>query len=725
MLALVLTGRAFGETAPEALGDCAINVVFGTFNDRGFVGASGFAFDGKYGAPVRKVEMYLDGVAAGDVSLRGLRPDVLTHFSRPDYLWSGWNGTLSLEGLRPGRHTVQFVAISHSGKPIPCGARSFEVTVAAEPPARSRWRIGVEILLRSSLFLAWCALVGLPLAIAARHRQPAFAAPVLGLGLLGVFVEAGGALHVRPSRSALVLTVLSIAALGWMWISGRLRLRSPSRPVWTIVAIVGLFCVIGVVPLASHGEGTVLGDIDDATRECVVADSISRFGWRVPGPVRGAFATLRHEIGIRDIRPGEMYLLSALGDAFGVRAHVVHSVAMLAMGSFVIWSAGLLARTVLPGRRRRWWWLAPLFVAANSVVLSTLYWQHLGSLMGAALFVSFTALTIRLARSRRFADALCVAITVGSAFVFYPEAVPVWALTGLLACATVSGRSRRRKAAGALLLAVVLSVAVNPVGVARFSRYAQKMSQTLSGPRERTMTGDTHYFPPPTVIAGLEAYREDARAPLGAVRRVLVPVGAIAILATALLGWSRLSRRGKAVAVTIILPTAAALVGNVLLEFPYGYAKILPTAAAMGSVSLVFFAAAAAEATGRPARDSRVRMAIAGTLVLALLLAIPSARHVWRRALAVVPVFDPAWRVLPALGEAAGAGSVIVVDQPGIAPGAWIRYFLGENAVVERAALPPPDGSRRYLLVDRRKRADAVPGPGWITSRNFALAPLD
>ena len=43
-----------------------------------------------------------------------------------------------------------------------------------------------------------------------------------------------------------------------------------------------------MLPFALHGEGAVLGDIDDASRECVVADSLSEYGWRVPPDERNA-----------------------------------------------------------------------------------------------------------------------------------------------------------------------------------------------------------------------------------------------------------------------------------------------------------------------------------------------------------------------------------------------------------------------------------------------------
>src|SRR6266545_5268307 len=262
---------ADGAPAEPVPGYCDINVVFGPLVTGGHVAVIGFAVDETDGAPVRKIELTLDGSIHGEASLMGLRPDVLAHFARQDYLWAGWKATASLDGVPPGTHSVDIVAVTHRGKTIPCGTRKFEVSPGLELPRPRARLIALRILLRAALFFLWIILIGL---------APAAAMP--------------GAL------------------------------RFLSAPFLGLAGFSALFAIIGVLPFALHGEGAVLGDIDDASRECVVADSISQYGWSVPPDVAGYLATMRREIEAHHVRPGGIYLLSALADAFGVRSYEIH-----------------------------------------------------------------------------------------------------------------------------------------------------------------------------------------------------------------------------------------------------------------------------------------------------------------------------------------------------------------------------------------------------------------
>jgi hypothetical protein len=670
---------------------------------------------------VGKVEIWLDGAREGEATLGGIRRDVLQHFARPDFLWSGWNAEISLRGARPGRHRIEMVAVSQVGKRIVCGSRDFEVVPVGEPSGRPAWKIGAEILGRTALTLLWLGLVGWAPSIGFRVAYP-FSAPLCGLALFAVFADLGAFFHVRPSRSAVVLTLLSLVALA-VFFGRRSRIRRPSRATLVLAAVIAGFAMIGVIPLASQGEGAVLGDIDDASRECVVADSISLYGWRIPPDVSGYFAAMRQQIELGDVRPGSIFLLSALADAYGVRAHAVHSVAMLTAGSLVVASSGLLAWLLL-SRRSGFWWLAPSLVAVNTTVLANLYAQHLGSLLAASLLVSFLAFALRLAAAGGWGRIAAVAVVVAAGFVLYPEALPATALAGLLTLGAARRRGRRR-ASSRLILASIIAIAIDPVGFSRFVRYGTAQVNSLSNSYDRMMTGDTHYFPSPAVIWGLEAYREDARAPIGTLRARLVPLASIAILVSVAIGWRRRTGREKAIVTALLGPVVVALLANLHLDFPYGFAKFLPAAGALWSVVFVFLVLLAAEPRPGGAKPAPGGLFAAATLALVFILAAPSVRHVIRRAVRSVPAYDPAYRSLGALGAAVERSSVIVVDEPAIASREWIRYFLGANAVLDASTPIPDDGARTYRLVDRRKEPAIPSGAPAIAAGTYALVPID
>ncbi|MFN2387186.1 MAG: hypothetical protein ABR576_13040 [Thermoanaerobaculia bacterium] len=720
---------AGGEAPPaERRGYCAINRVDGPLAPGGYAAATGFAVDLVQGAPVRKIEMLLDGAPAGEASLRGLRPDVMAHFARQDFLWSGWSGTISLEGRASGKHAFSAAAVLASGERVPCEGAPPEITVLAieDPPDRPRGRLAAEILLRTAGVLLGFALLGWAAAAVLRLRPLALAAPLTGFCLFPVVAEWGAAARVRPFHATAAAVLLAIGALALLFRKDRQRLRPELRASAPTLLCVLIFAAVGVIPLASHGDGAVLGDIDDAVREASLAESITRFGWSVPEDVKGYFAVIPTAWRSVSVREGGAYLLSALAQRFRVPAHEVHATAMLAAGCFVVLAAGYLATVALGASRLAPF--APLLAALNSVLFATLYGQHLGSLFAAALMAAFAAFLLRMGSAATPHTPVSAALAAAAGLTLYPESMAAWAAAAVVLLAAAEAASRRM-VLERLALAALLAVALNPVGLAkaaRFALYNFEQSREMVSPYSRMVAGDTHYFPPLTVVAGIEAYRDDARAPAGALRRALIPATGLLILATAVLGWRGLPRSDRRTLAVLLVPPALALFANFRLGFPYGFAKFLPIAIPLWAVAFtLFFAGAALGRRGEPA-PLRARMAAAAALALTLLLALPAVRHAVSRAVRAVPSYDAAMRVLPALARTLGRSAVLRVDEPLVARREWFGYFLGENAMEYEAAGGPvrrPDvPGPRYRLVDRRDPDVKLPGPAVVSSRYFAAA---
>jgi len=717
---------ALGSTEQNPV--CAINRIDGAVSTGGFLSITGFAVDPQRGAPVEKMEFLLDGALTGESSLSGLRPDVATHFHRQDYLWSGWSASISLEAVPAGKHLVQIKAIGPSGKKASCGIWEVEVLRVPRVPSPPAWRIAAVILLRTLAFLFWLGLIGWFPARVLGSRPVALSAPLLGLALFAIFAEAGSALNVRPFLSALALTAVSALALLVSTLARRMRLRRPSRTVALTLASCVVFAAIGVIPLASHGEGAVLGDIDDAIRDCAVADSISRDGWQSHPNPAGYPAAVRASMDAAQVRRGEPYLLSALADALGQKAYAVYSVAILGSGMLIVLGTGLLAFRVLR-RFPKWRWIASALAAANSILLATLYGQHLGNLLAVALFVAFLSQALVLIRSPLARSVWAVALIAGAAFTLYPETTPAWGAAALLSLG-IAAAGRRMRAVRRYVIAALLAVALNPVGLVRSTRFfagTTSRSLEMSSPYHRLIAGDTHYFPSLNVVTGLEAYREDAPAPRGRVRKVLIPFTSFLILLTFLLGLVRLDPRERWLVAALLVPIGAALAWTYRLSFPYGFAKFLPLAVPVWLVAFVLTALRASE--GQPGRLRQWRRVLAlATVALAFVLSLPAARHVVARAKRAIPSYDPEFRVLPDMAAARiRPDSVIEIDEPLVARRDWMRYFLGEweTEVVGTATELPPSrsGRPRYLLLDRR-RPDQAPKVTKPETLDFALAPV-
>jgi len=77
----------------------------------------GWAADEKHGAPVARVEVFVDGVPVGDAVLGLPRPDVRDDTGREDFLASGWQLQLDTGRFSPGEHRVTAVAYNRAGTP--------------------------------------------------------------------------------------------------------------------------------------------------------------------------------------------------------------------------------------------------------------------------------------------------------------------------------------------------------------------------------------------------------------------------------------------------------------------------------------------------------------------------------------------------------------------------------------------------------------------------------
>lgn len=84
--------------------------------DRALV-IEGWAADEKHGAPVARVQVFVDNLPAGDAALNLPRPDVRDNTGRDDFLASGWRLQLDASRFSPGEHRVTAVAYNRLGTP--------------------------------------------------------------------------------------------------------------------------------------------------------------------------------------------------------------------------------------------------------------------------------------------------------------------------------------------------------------------------------------------------------------------------------------------------------------------------------------------------------------------------------------------------------------------------------------------------------------------------------
>ena len=609
----------------------------------------------------------------------------------------------------------------------------------AEPPETAARAIAVQLLARAGLLLGWLAFAGWGVARLTRRNLVGLRAPFLGLALFALFAEGGTAFRLRPAISAGVLTVAALAVLLVSF-----RVRPPVRRLGPrrlragagAIALVVGFAAAAVVPFASHGEGAILGHIDDGIREAAHADSLNLYGTRIPPDATGYIASMGSQMKKALGRRGGAYLLSTLAAVFGERAHAVYSAAMLGLGGLAVLGVALLAARVLRPYGR-WRWIAPLLVAVNSVLLVVLYGQHLGNLLSVSLFLAFLHESLALPIARRWHAAIPAGLLIAASWTLYTETLPLWGAAGA-ASLLVAGRRRWRGTVARYALAVGISVLVNPVGAARTMRLWGTFGEAtwMRSSYNRRIAGDTHYFPTGNVVTGIEAYREDAPAAVGRTRALLMPVANLLIAGTVIAGWARLTRRRRAMVVWLLAPVGLALLTNYRLNFPYGYARFLPLAVPVWAVAFSLLASTSFAPRGgrapvvRGAQRRRSQAAwtaaLAGAaLGLVAILALPAARHVHARAARLIPAYDPAYRVLPSLAAAAGRDAVIFIEPVHGAEAAWLMYFLGGNAVQPLPVAAPHPGLRYFVLGDRREPGGGTGARARPVSRYFALRPPD
>ena len=81
----------------------------------GKITVNGWAADVQEGSPVKKVEVFLNGKVVAEALLAKERPDVGKTFNRPDWLRSGWEATISLNDIAPGKYLVTAAAYDSGG----------------------------------------------------------------------------------------------------------------------------------------------------------------------------------------------------------------------------------------------------------------------------------------------------------------------------------------------------------------------------------------------------------------------------------------------------------------------------------------------------------------------------------------------------------------------------------------------------------------------------------
>src|SRR5664280_1486861 len=91
----------------------------------------GWAADIQDNAPVKQVQILVDGTAIGNATLGGARPDVATALNNAAYTNSGWTFTYAALSLSVGTHTVSVVATDSVNLTTTIGSKSITVTGVA------------------------------------------------------------------------------------------------------------------------------------------------------------------------------------------------------------------------------------------------------------------------------------------------------------------------------------------------------------------------------------------------------------------------------------------------------------------------------------------------------------------------------------------------------------------------------------------------------------------
>jgi hypothetical protein len=108
ILARVATAEpGAGQPVPELIPVIGgVDGVGGTLTTGGQALVVGWAVDVRFGAPVTRVEVVLDGTTTFPAVLGDDRPDVASALNRGDARYAGWVSTIDLTGVAPGKHTL-------------------------------------------------------------------------------------------------------------------------------------------------------------------------------------------------------------------------------------------------------------------------------------------------------------------------------------------------------------------------------------------------------------------------------------------------------------------------------------------------------------------------------------------------------------------------------------------------------------------------------------------
>jgi len=685
---------------------CGLDGWNGRFVPGGFVEASGWAVDEVARKPVTRMEVLLDGSIRGDVNVRGWRPDVGRAFGEPAFDWSAWRATVSLARVAPGRHTAEVFAYSRAGERILCARDSFEVRPFFSPPVATA-SVWATLLWRSIVFLLWLTLAGWGILRIAARWIPLAIAPAAGLALFAVGIELGSLAGARPLGAAAATSLISLIFLALSIRRRPLRLRKPPASAVGLLFVGITFLSLAALPIASHGPGAVLSANTDAAWECSIADSIARFGWNVPQDVQGFLQIVPSRWRHNHVRGGSPYLLALLSQLYGCRAHEVHAVLGLALGCSILLAVGALAGRVLrpPGSLLL---LPPALVALNSVPLVNLYGQHLALLAAVVLYLLFLFCLAVLTRSGTFHALVPIALAIAAEWTLYPEAMALWVVTALVAIGSAAFlRTRASRVVVGLALACLLAAAVNPLGLTRSVQFtlAQRRAKALASAAARLAFGDMTYFPPLTVVAGIEPLSLDAAESPGKLAGLAEKAAILLLLSTAAAGALRSSRRTRLALLLILSPVAVTLAANRWLDFPYGASKAVAHAVPVWGLAFGLLAAAACRL--RPAARG---LAVLG-LLFVLVLSLRASILVADRAARAVPGYDAAYASLPSLMSKVGRDAVVVVDEPAPWRYTWIACLAGENRVLPLKLdepLPSEAGTRVYRLLDLRVPTEAV-----------------
>ena len=94
---------------------------------------AGWVYDPQTGTSLKSVTIYVDGLAQGTVTPGIPRPDVVSYYGNPAYLYTGYEASYSVAGLSAGAHTATAIAVDAAGLSTTFGPLAFMVTTAAPP----------------------------------------------------------------------------------------------------------------------------------------------------------------------------------------------------------------------------------------------------------------------------------------------------------------------------------------------------------------------------------------------------------------------------------------------------------------------------------------------------------------------------------------------------------------------------------------------------------------